>query len=207
MKPPAKIVRTYCEDYIAMIAALPATAVDCAERTGYPINRVRTALRNLRRLGVLRCEVVGYWRQRQLVYRLGSGPSTLFYPAADDRADRPPSKMEILAAVLSMLGEPAAASDISMLTGVDHRTVLMTIATLRKHKLVRIAAWERTGKHCLGRFCLGAGPDAQRPPKTSRKEINRRYWAARRAKQEQADLMRRICGVAAVNDDLEQEAA
>jgi len=83
--------------------------------------------------------------------------------------------------------EPHSIGELARLTGCDDISVRKCLRALAAGKAVRVADWIMRrgggGGAPVPQYALGRGPVARRPPRTPRKEINRRFRekAARRA--------------------------
>ena len=75
-----------------------------------------------------------------------------------------------------LLQEPITAHDVVEELGLHIVNVQGFMRTLKKHKVVRICAWEadRLGRDCTPVYKLGKGRDKPRR-QTPRAEISRRY--------------------------------
>lgn len=79
-----------------------------------------------------------------------------------------------------LMSGPCTAKHLSDLTGVGHRSMCMFIRTLKDHKVIHVAAWDRDsiGRFGIPAYGLGVAKDVPKPTKP-RKVINRDYIVRR----------------------------
>lgn len=193
----------------------PTTAQDLAARHDI---QLQTARRIMARLHDLRCIHVVRWIRPHV--RGCSIPVWAFGAGVDAQRPEPPSgtprqpltratALPELVQVVQMLRvlerEPVSKGALSTEVGSQFSNVARFVDHCRAIGLVRISDWERRlrGGMPAALYQLGSGPDAKRPAREARSEIERRSRQARLAKAETA----RLIAVTAAPITQQQEAA
>lgn len=182
---------------LALLQRQPLTTVQVAHRIGtlYAVN-LRMSLRLLHRYGLV--HVAGWGPptpgggKRPVVWGFGAGTD-----AAPVKGSRPPqpfagvsSDMTAFVALVRALQEgPLTAVELAEITGYKQATVWGLLRLMREDKLVRVGTWDRSSKQPAAAYVYGAGKDAQRPAPENKRAIELRYYAKRKAREEQQRLL------------------
>lgn len=184
----------------------PTTAQDISARHGV---QLQTARRVMARLHELRAVHIQAWTRPHP--RGCSIPVWAYGPGADAIRPEPPSgtprqplsrstALPELVQVVQMLRllerEPISKTALSTEVGSQWANVGRFVEHCRAIGLVRIADWDQRirGGAPAALYQLGSGPDAKRPARQDRREIERR---SRRARQARAETVRLIAATAA----------
>lgn len=147
------------------------------------------------------------------IYAFGEGPdapaprlTTKGKPARfrqpAPKNDPAPPNLLAFVNLLRALDEPRSAIELAELAGIDYVTARRAIKVLRSLGLVRIARYEAavngTGMQVrLYAFAIDAR-DANKPAPIGRKEVNRRYAAARRQREAQLHITHALAANASI---------
>lgn len=177
----------------------PATAPEIAQRLGIHENTARRLLRRLKDLDIIhRKEWVrlGPRSPHTPVWALGAGPEAprplclrtgepSQHPALKIGRAKPQAELVTFAALMKALLEPHSFTSLSQACGVHYNHARKFIKHTQALKLTHISHWERRmhGGTPTAFYQFGIDkPDARRPAREPRREIERRYQQARRAK-------------------------
>ena len=184
--------------YLRILALLPATSFAVAEAIGCHPTQASCYLRNMNRAGL--ATPVGFDRP------VKKGVRIIYGPGNGVRAGRPPIEASNLALFIAALKRGGTIPQLCASTGVHRRQAQQIVALMREAGQLHIADWCTETRTPTAVYQYGSGQDAKRPSRLSRKVVNARYWAARRDKLRQAEVMRALAGVAA-NDRRAEVAA
>lgn len=185
---------------LAHVRAEPCTAHQLAERAcGITYTNAHRLLRQLRHHRLI--HISGWVRESGrgphcAVFSLGSDLDVPPPPAMSDDAKRlssawastpPPVRAEILAfaAVWRELESPQSSLSLMESCGGSRNSLKRLLNHMHALGLVRIAAWDRTASmNPAACYQRGRASDARRPKPLTVSEMNRRYDAGRRARNQ-----------------------
>lgn len=190
--------RGYATVY-AQLLDEPATAMDMAERMGVSRQTMGRVLDRLCMAGMAhRCEWVSprYRSKTVPLYAAGEGvdaPAPAHHRGRIQARHNARPEVAAFARIMVLLRAPITRSDIMEQTGCSATNLRALIEHCRSLGLVRVAAWDKTqpGKPAA-MFCIGEGPDAERPRPRSRSDINRQHRLGLIAKANQLRLITAI---------------
>lgn len=183
--------------YLRILTMLPATSFDVAPKIGCRQDQAACYLRNMNRAGLV--TPVGFDRP------VKKGVRIIYGPGNGTRASAPPIEVSNLALFIAALKRGGTMRALSQLTGMHHRQAVQIVAMMRASGMVHIAEWCIDSRTPAPVYQYGAGQDAKRPAPLPRKVVNARYWAARRDKLRQVQVMRALAGASA-NDGMRSAA-
>lgn len=109
-----------------------------------------------------------------------------------------PEMLTFIAAVRCMQGGHATTRDISDdASGMSMNAAQALVRLMRELGLAHVAAYEHAGPTLTAAYAFGCGQDAPRPPRMTKREIEARAWAKRKARGRQINILRALAGVAA----------
>lgn len=160
-----------------VVMSLPEPSADIAERLGVASTTVAEWLRQLRAEGV--------------VVR---GPNRGGKPVVWTRQDAKPFDRKACDACYHVARFAAAwrelarrrhtAASLATALGLSLRSAHTIIEQMHDQRAIRIAGWEIHGQTPTAQWDRMQGADAPRPPRVDKVEINRRHWAARKARMQ-----------------------
>lgn len=184
--------------YIRALSLMPCTAASLAEKTGLSKQSASRYLRELCRAGLAR--PVGQERTEN-----GRGFRLIVGHGNGIRSGKPSAIGNTLALLVGCVREGATTVDICERLGMCRTTVTKSLRRLKLAGLLHISDWRIECRTPAPVYTYGPGTDVPPPKKTPRKVTNARYWAARRAKLQQMQVIRALAGAA--NDSDSEVAA
>jgi len=199
----------YARLYVDLVAA-PATATAFRERNGLSRTGAYAFIIGLHKLRRLR--IVG-WEQDPgrtpvPVYAVGLGvdvpPPARTPKGRLSKRDGPPMRAGRCSPALvafeyvlrALESDRYNAADLAEAAAYGIAPIRAMLRVLHAAKLVHIAAWEREPNSLRAAYAYGRRPDAPKPPRTSRKVINARYWQKRQASATAVRLQSAAFGLA-----------
>jgi predicted transcriptional regulator len=183
--------------YVLALSLMPCTAHVLAAKTGLSTQSAGRYLRELCRVGLARPvghELTGNRGGSRLIIGHGNGV----------RCGRPSAIGNTLALIVNSIRDGATTTEVCEKLGMGRTTVTKTLQKLKQSGLLHVGEWRADTKVPTPVYVYGSGVDALKPKKTPRRVTNARYWAARRAKLQQMQVLRALAGAA---NDAEAEAA
>ena len=188
----ASSLRMGLDGYLAVLAVMPGTVQQLAERCGFAVSGVRRLVRELRMLGV--------------VFACGTAPAALrgqprrvwHFGVQSSNARRagaaPRPQVIAFASVITAMQCPKSVSELREETGMSHAAIRKIIAGLRAAGLSHISEWEQRQGCPIALHMLGSRPDAKRPRVKTRKEINAIQNPRQKAKRWMKRVMHAVAG-------------
>lgn len=94
---------------------------------------------------------------------------------------------------IKAMASPVTRAEIVAASGASHQTLAALIRHGRAIGLLRVAAWDTdTVGRPIEALQIGSQPDAPKPKRLTKQEVNKRFWAASKAKRQAAELMRAL---------------
>lgn len=188
--------------YIAILAALmrgPATTNQIQAAIGAKqVVNLRLALRQMRRHGLV--HVAGW----QPPHRADGGgvPSALWgrgakaeaTPIRGARMPKPSqdvgTEMVAFASLVRALEcGPLTAAELAESSSYPVRSIWVLLRQMRCAGVIHIGCWDRTQRNPVAAYCWGQGKDATRPLPEPKRDIELRYYAKRKARAGQAQML------------------
>lgn len=162
--------------YARIVAAMPGTVPQIAERTGMSQLGVRRIVRELRSLGAIgeKEKTKGKPRSSPVsVWAVGDYPSNKAGTCA-----RPRAHVIAFVKLLEEIQSPSSITDIVESVGIAHATARRVIKSLRLGGVCHIGAWQvQVSGPRVPMYRFGPGKDAKKPPPQPKAEIQRRMRA------------------------------
>lgn len=175
--------------YIKALSMFPCTAARFAAAARINDQAARRYMNELCKAGLAR-PVAKEKTERGNTYRLVYGPGVGL------RYGRQSTIASSLALLIGCAKEGMSTAEVSAHLGICSRSVNRVFSMLKRAKLLHISGWRLGVTTHSPVYTYGPGRDAPKPKKTPRKVTNARYWAARKAKLHQLQVMRALAGCA-----------
>lgn len=212
----ARSMRLGLDGYARILAMLrtPMATREVVAATGVDTITILRTLRSMRQLGLIHrkdwhrpaphSRLVPYWA----IGKHGDVPN----PRREEPSKfTPRSILLTLATVIQFIEqEPATLNEIAADMGMHSETASRVIACLRKHKLSRIARWDKPPVGvtvAMHGYCPFAWtPDQRRPARASKIALERKHRATHAAKMAHIAMLQATAGALRVSNE-ELEAA
>lgn len=175
---------------------LPMSINDIAQRTGITHETLvgwMTAAEAIRMVHL--SDVIGDGRSCDRVFTLGECSGTPLKWTGRKRITvlRPGERLVTLALFWRELEHPAPVPELAMRSGICQRTVNDLVLVMRENAMARVVDWDQSQSPPVAVWGKGPGADARRPKKlgraVSRRISNAKYWAGRRERLKQQQLL------------------
>jgi len=178
---------------------LPMSVADIAERTTITVETLLKWMTDAESLGmVYMADVVRTGRSADRVFALGKveGPWPKWTGRARKSPQLPGARLRTLARLWFELEGPGSVPELSERTGIHSRVINDLVLIMRNNNLARIVAWDLSNNNPVALWGRGPGADARRPSKVaraeSRKKSNAKYWAGRRERLQQLQMLQAL---------------
>jgi len=205
----AKTVRLGMAGYARLLAILrtgPQSPVEFQSAAGVGHTTAHRILGSMYALGMIH---IAGWRMEP---ESPTQPQFIGFPGSDvappairpngrpidgsrkPRAIKPTSELASFKLLLQTLESPASKDEIMAATGMSAQTVRRAVDALVKWRIARVALWTsrpHPGGAPMPNYQLGSEASAHRPPRTSARDVQRRYLRSRAERE-------RISGLASL---------
>jgi hypothetical protein len=163
------------EDYARVIAALPGTGAEVAERSGLTEWGAKMLLRqfwDLRMVHPGGVTETGPRAAHTAVWQIGDGERA---PGLRVKKHKPKLNHYSFAVLWRCLEDGATKTEAIEASGLNHNTVRRTLEALHTGGAIRVSAWEKDsmGRSVIPVWIAGAGKDAKKPKPKSANESER----------------------------------